>query len=179
MKKILGVLALFAGMFLPAGAQYENNKIHVGMKAPELAYANPEGKVLKLSEINKGRYVLLDFWASWCSPCRRGNPGLVRLYNDYLGKQFDHAANGFTVVSVSMDKDKAAWIEAIQKDGLIWPYHMSDLMDWNSPGGSVAADTYGVTFIPQAFLIDPEGKIIGKYMEAETAIDDIKKVVKN
>jgi len=173
MKKILSTIALL-GVFVAAHAQYENNFIKVGQKAPDLAYPTPEGKTIKLSEINKGSYVLLDFWASWCGPCRHANPGLVRIYKEYSAKKFKNAKKGFTVVSVSLDKTKEAWMGAIQADGLIWPNHMSDLGQWNS----APAAAYGVQYIPQAFLIDPTGKIIGKYNTGEQAEDDIKKMVK-
>jgi thiol-disulfide isomerase/thioredoxin len=174
MKRILTTLVL-ALSIASANAQYENTKIHLGQKAPELAYNSPDGKALKLSEINKGRYILLDFWASWCGPCRASNPGLVKMYKEYSAKKFKDAKNGFTVVSFSLDMQKERWTAAIQKDGLEWPYHMSDLVpqQW----GSAACNIYGLQYIPQAFLIDPSGKIVGKYMRSEEAESDIKKYV--
>ncbi|MDI9320242.1 MAG: TlpA disulfide reductase family protein [Phycisphaerales bacterium] len=174
MKKILSSLLFVCAICLTASAQYDNSKIQVGQKAPDLSYSDPNGKTLVLSQINKGRIVLLDFWASWCGPCRRSNPALVKLYNEYKGKSFKGAKNGFTIVSVSLDKTKEAWVQAIQADNLVWPYHMSDLMAWQSK----AAEAYGVQFVPQAFLIDADGKILGKYMTSEEAIGDLNKLVK-
>jgi thiol-disulfide isomerase/thioredoxin len=176
MKKILTTLAL-ACCINAANAQYENTAIKLGMNAPEIECANPEGKMIKLSDVNKGRYVLLDFWASWCRPCRAANPGLVKMYKDYHDKKFRGAKNGFTVVSVSMDANKVAWVNAIKQDGLDWPYHISDLKNGNEPGGAQSAAKYGIQFIPQAFLIDPQGKIIGKYMTAESAENDLSRAV--
>ena len=88
MKKIFATLALAIGVICSASAQYENTFIKIGQKAPDLAFSDPTGKALKLSEINKGRYVVLDFWASWCGPCRHANPGLVALYKKYNDKFF-------------------------------------------------------------------------------------------
>jgi len=146
----------------------------VGQKAPDLAFPNPDGKTLKLSEINKGRIILLDFWASWCMPCRAASPSLVSIYNNFNPKKFKNAKKGFTVVSVSMDQDKQKWIDAIKKDNLSWEYHMSDLGGWQSK----TAVLYGVQFIPQCFLIDENGKILGKYMHAEEAIPELEKLTK-
>jgi thiol-disulfide isomerase/thioredoxin len=172
MKKVaLFVLALASFSF--AQAQYTNTKIEVGQKAPELAYENPQGKVLKLSEINKKRVILLDFWASWCGPCRMANPALVEFYKKYSAKKYKGAKNGFTIVSVSLDKSKEPWIEAISKDKLEWPYHMSDLGGWQSK----TAAEYGVMFVPQAFLIDGNGTIIGKYNRAEDCVKDLEKLM--
>jgi thiol-disulfide isomerase/thioredoxin len=174
MKKLIAGLAL-ALATLPAFAQdYTNHKIEVGQKAPELAYPSPNGEVLKLSDIAKDRVVYLDFWASWCGPCRRASPEVVALYNKYKDAKFAKAKKGFTVVSVSLDKDKDAWMAAIQQDGLVWPYHMSDLGFWNSKG----ALDYGVQFIPQSFLVGPDGKIIGKYTMGSSPEADIEKMMK-
>ena len=117
--------------------------------APEIALKNPDGVDMKLSSL-RGQYVLIDFWASWCMPCRRENPNVVRLYNKYKNK-------GFTIFSVSLDKDAEAWKEAIEKDGLVWPNHVSDLLQWNSP----LPQLYGFSGIPHTVLVNPEGNIIG------------------
>lgn len=172
MKKFtLFILALASVAF--ANAQYTNTKIEVGQKAPELSYENPQGKVITLSDINKKRVILVDFWASWCGPCRMANPGLVEFYNKYTKKKYKNAKNGFTIVSVSLDKAKEPWIEAIQKDKLAWPYHMSDLGGW----GSKAAAEYGVQFVPQCMLVDANGIVIGKYNRAEDCIKDLEKLI--
>ena len=116
--------------------------------APEITLNNPQGKEIKLSSL-RGKYVLIDFWASWCGPCRKENPNVVRLYNKFKDK-------GFTVYSVSLDKDISAWQKAIEKDGLTWPNHVSDLMGWESSMPTL----YGFQGIPHTVLIDKEGKII-------------------
>ena len=172
MKKItLFLIALLSVAF--ANAQYTNTKMEVGQKAPDLEYANPEGQIMKLSEINSKRVILLDFWASWCGPCRMANPGLVEFYKKYSAKKFKNAKKGFSIVSVSLDKDKQPWIDAIKKDNLIWPYHISDLGGWQSK----PAAEYGVMFVPQCFLIDANGVIIGKYNRAEECIGDLEKMM--
>lgn len=125
-----------------------------GKIAPEIALSDPNGKIIKLSSL-KGKYVIIDFWASWCSPCRRANPTMVRMYNTYHSK-------GLEIYGVSLDKEKEPWIQAIKDDGLNW-IHVSDLLYWSS----VAAKTYGVGSIPFTVLIDKEGKIIATGLHAE------------
>jgi len=131
------------------------NPTAIGAMAPDLAFSNPEGKILKLSDL-RGKVVLLDFWASWCRPCRMENPNVVKDYHKYHEK-------GFEVFSVSLDKDKNSWLKAIQDDGLIWPNHVSDLKYWSSE----AAAIYGVTSIPATFLIGKDGRIIAKNLRGE------------
>ncbi len=115
--------------------------------APEIEMNNPDGKTLKLSSL-KGKYVLIDFWASWCAPCRRENPNVVKMYEKYKDK-------GFEIFGVSLDKDRKRWEAAIEADGLTWP-QVSDLAGWES----AAAKKYGVTSIPHTVLLDKEGNII-------------------
>ncbi len=173
MKKIITTLVVAAGLVFSANAQYDNTTVKVGQKAPELAFPNPEGKTLKLSEINKGRYVLIDFWASWCGPCRMSNPGLVAMHKEYSNKKFKGAKKGFTVLNVSLDQKKDAWVAAIAKDNLTWENHMSDLGGWNSKSAAL----YGVQYIPQAFLVGPDGKILGMYNRSEEAKAELDKYV--
>ncbi len=118
--------------------------------APEIKLATPAGKDLALSSL-KGKVVLVDFWASWCMPCRRENPNVVKMYEKYKNK-------GFEVFSVSLDRSKEPWVKAIETDKLVWPSHVSDLQGWNSS----AAGAWGVRSIPATFLLDKEGKIIGR-----------------
>lgn len=126
----------------------------VGKPAPEIALSTPEGKELKLSDL-KGKLVLIDFWASWCKPCRQENPNVVKVYNEYKTK-------GFEILGVSLDKNKKDWVKAIKADGLAW-LHVSDLKMWNSE----AAQAYNVRAIPKTFLIDKEGKILAKDLRGE------------
>lgn len=121
-----------------------------GGKAPEINLNDTNGKPLALSSL-KGKVVLIDFWASWCMPCRQENPNVVKMYEKYKDK-------GFTVYSVSLDENKDAWLKAIKDDNLSWPNHVSDLKGWQSS----AAALYSVSSIPATFLLDKEGNIIAK-----------------
>jgi thiol-disulfide isomerase/thioredoxin len=152
---VIGVLAAAATAF---GFGYQGNRqgTNIGDKAIELAFTTPEGKTLALSSL-KGKVVLLDFWASWCGPCRMENPNVVAAYNKYKDARFK-SGKGFTVYSVSLDQNRAAWLKAIEKDGLVWPYHVSDLGGWQSKPAAI----YGVNSIPMSYLLDDKGVIIAK-----------------
>jgi thiol-disulfide isomerase/thioredoxin len=164
-KEYLGVVAQIDQQ---AKMQNAAAKIQVGMPAPDISLPGPDGKMRKLSDY-KGKVVLVDFWASWCGPCRAANPHVVEVYNKYKGK-------GFDVFSVSLDgidsrtaerytspdelkqaKDgtKERWVGAIKQDGLVWDGHVSDLKKWES----APAGEYGVRSIPQTFLVGRDGKI--------------------
>lgn len=126
-----------------------------GSIAPELEFSDPDGKVRKLSDL-RGKVVLIDFWASWCGPCRKENPHVRAMYEKYHDR-------GFEIFSVSLDNNKDRWKDAIAKDGLVWPNHVSDLKGW----GSAAAKLYGVSSIPSTFLVDKDGRIIAKGLRGE------------
>lgn len=122
--------------------------------APELNFPTPEGDLVALSSL-RGKYVLIDFWASWCRPCRMENPNVLRIYNHYKDK-------GFEIYGYSLDDDKTKWTTAIEEDQLPW-INTSDLMGWSAEG----AQEYGVQAIPATFLIGPDGKIISRDLKGE------------
>jgi thiol-disulfide isomerase/thioredoxin len=126
----------------------------VGQRAPELALPNQSGGIIKLSSL-RGNMVLVEFWASWCAPCRAKNPALVAAYDKHRVARFK-SAKAFKVYSVSLDKDVNSWKNAIEQDGLDWPDHVSDLGGWKSP----AVELYEVRGIPANWLIDQDGVIV-------------------
>lgn len=135
-----------------AALQEQINRVQafaVGGEAPDFTQNMPDGRPLSLSEL-RGRYVLIDFWASWCGPCRRENPHVVKLYEAYKDK-------GFTVLGVSLDRDEERWLKAIEADNLTW-YQVSDLKGWSNS----VAQLYGVRSIPHTVLLDPQGRIVAR-----------------
>ena len=157
-----------ASQYEQFSAGYEQYKaIENGtMAAPDFTLSTPEGKPISLSSL-KGKVVLIDFWASWCGPCRKENPNLVKLYEKYKDK-------GFTILSVSLDNNEAAWKGAIKADGLIWPNHVSDLKGWESTMTKV----YGFNSIPHTVLVNKEGKINGIGLRGEALEEKIKSILK-
>ena len=141
------------------------SKVAVGAIAPDLEFPDPDGKMRKLSDL-RGKVVLLDFWASWCGPCRRENPNVTRIYSQYHDK-------GFEVFSVSLDSDAASWKRAIDADKLVWPNHVSDLKKWQSKAASI----YGVRSIPSTFLLDKEGRIVQRDLRGADLERAVKQLV--
>lgn len=170
MKKVIAILTVviatvsvysFTTVESPVKAKKMANKpvsigTNIGDEAPDIEMAGVDGKNIKLSSL-RGKLVLIDFWASWCGPCRRENPNVVSAYQKYQKAKFK-TAKGFDIFSVSLDQNKDAWKGAIEKDGLIWKNHVSDLKGWQNG----AAAVYGVSSIPMSFLIDENGIIVAK-----------------
>lgn len=155
----------------PAGLKFsrqleELKGIVIGQKAPDFTTPGVSGQALTLSQF-KGSYVLLDFWASWCVPCRQQNPAWLKFFKRFNGKKL-------VIIGVSLDKNKEAWIKAIKADGLAW-YQVSDLQYWDNK----VAKLYGIQAIPQSFLIDPEGKLVAKNLRGDALEAELTEVLEN
>ncbi len=138
-------------------------KLSAGNEAPDIALPDPDGKIVKLSSL-RGNYVLIDFWASWCRPCRAENPNNVKLYQKYHPK-------GFEIYGVSLDRSKESWLKAIKDDHLTW-IQVSDLKFWQSEGAKI----YNVRAIPHTVLLDKEGKIIATGLRGERLAKKLKEL---
>lgn len=153
----------------PAVVQFLDQKLSsmasfvIGGEAPDITQDSPEGQPVSLSQL-RGKVVLIDFWASWCGPCRKENPHVKKLYAKYKDE-------GFEIFGVSLDRKKESWIGAIEKDGLPW-YHVSDLKGWQNE----AAQLYGVRSIPQTVLLDAEGKIIARNLRGPSLDAKLKEI---
>lgn len=142
-----------------------SKKTSIGKPAMDFEQTNVEGQTVKLSSL-KGHYVLLDFWASWCGPCRAENPNVLKAYNRFKDKHLE-------ILAVSLDNNKASWLTAIEKDGMPW-IHVSDLKGWKN----VVAIQYGIRSIPQNLLIGPDGNIIAKNLRGEALEKKLEEVLK-
>ena len=168
MNKIFFVIAI---LLLPMLGVAQNVGLNIGDKALEISAKTPDDQVLKLSSL-KGKLVLIDFWASWCGPCRRENPNVVAVYNAYHDKKFK-SGEGFEIFSVSLDNNKSAWTKAIEKDQLTWASHVCDYKGWYGEASRV----YELESIPMNFLIDQDGIIIAKNLRGPALENKIKELV--
>jgi len=145
--------------------------LQIGNIIPDIKLNGVDGNPRSISEL-RGNVVFVDFWASWCKPCRRENPAVVEAYNTYSKKDF-RDADGFKVFSISLDKNKDDWTHAIEADGLIWDEHVSDLQGWRSH----AAKKFNVRAIPMNYLIDQNGVIIAKNLRGEQLKETLENLI--
>jgi len=161
LSRVTAILSLCSLLFVPLLFSFRKTELRPTVstetkKAPEIELVSPSGKMIKLSKL-KGKMVLIDFWASWCGPCRRENPNVVEAYKKYKSAKFTNG-KGFEVFSVSLDREEAPWKKAIADDFLTWKNH-----GWDKDG--TASKAYAVYSIPSGFLIDGDGNIVAQGQE--------------
>lgn len=160
------MVAQYASFLKSNAPQIDSAKtIVAGMTAPDFTLTTPEGRKVTLTSF-RGKYVLIDFWASWCAPCRKDNPALVAAYKNFRERNFE-------IIGVSLDDNKEKWLQAIASDRLTWP-QVSDYQGWNS----AVVDIYGVAALPANFLLDPYGKVIATNLRGEALVEKLQEVLK-
>jgi thiol-disulfide isomerase/thioredoxin len=176
LKKIPGSVLFITVLLIGIAGRYMYKKPNVdtGEMAPAISGQLPDGRHFDLNEL-KGNFVLVDFWGSWCGPCRAENPGLLALYKKYEGASFKNAT-GFIILSIGIEKEEARWKKAIQAEQLYWPYHLLDKVSNYKFFDAAIAKSYGVTEVPSKFLLNANLETIGvnqsleqldKWLEAE------------
>jgi thiol-disulfide isomerase/thioredoxin len=167
MRHVITIIVLIFSV-----AELIGQELKVGQPAPDIVMTSVDGKELSLSSL-RGHMVLVDFWASWCAPCRKENPIIVETYQKYKDASFKNG-KCFTIFSISMDMKQADWESAIVKDQLEWPYHVSDLKGWHNE----AALLYNITSVPFCYLIDGDGIVVSVNPRGQNLEKELRKLKK-